>query len=126
MTYKIKLTPLFQKNLKRYQGMRMHIRRHVNQVLADPYQDTERLGKRTGGFDLRGCRSVRITRNFRIIFVICEECRRVPQCRFCFCEGLLDETVAFLTVGPHERAYAMREEEIDYAVAREGAEEKAK
>ncbi len=40
--------------------------------------------------DLRGCRSVRVTRNFRIIFVVCEECRRVPECRFFFCEGLPD------------------------------------
>jgi mRNA-degrading endonuclease RelE of RelBE toxin-antitoxin system len=124
MTYKIKLTPLFQKNLKRYQSMRMHIRRHVNQVLADPYQDTERLGKQAGGLDLRGCRSVRITRNFRILFVVCEECRRVPECRFCFCEGLPDEAVVFLTVGPHERAYAMREEMGEYAVAQESTEEK--
>jgi hypothetical protein len=54
------------------------------QVLSDPYQDTERLGKQAGGLGLRGCRSVRVTRNFRIIFVICEECRRVPECRFCF------------------------------------------
>lgn len=84
------------------------------------------MGKQASGLDLRGCRSVRVTRNFRIIFVICEECRHVPQCCFCFCEGLPDETVVFLTVGPHERAYAMREEEIEYAVAREGAEEKAK
>jgi len=119
MTYKVELTPLFEKNLRRYRSMRKHIQRHVNQVSADPYQDTERLGKQAGGLDLRGCRSVRITRNFRILFVVCEECRRVPECRFCFCEGLPDETVVFLTVGPHERAYAMREEEIDYAVAQE-------
>jgi len=41
-----------------------------------------------------------VTRNFRIIFVVCE--------------GLPDKTVIFLTVGPHERAYAMREEAVEY------------
>ena len=41
-----------------------------------------------------------MTRNFRIIFVVCE--------------GLPDKTVVFLTVGPHERAYAMREEAVEY------------
>ncbi len=91
-----------------------------------PYRGTERLGKRAGGPDLRGCRSVRVTRNFRIVFVICEECRRVPECRFCFCEGLPDETVVFLTIGPHDRAYAMREEEMEYAVAQESTEEGTK
>lgn len=64
--------------------------------------------------------------NFRIVFVICEECRRVPECRFCFCEGLSDETVVFLTVGPHDRAYAMGEEAMEYAVVQESTEEKAK
>lgn len=118
--------PRFVKGYRRYKSLHRRIDQKMAQVLSNPYQDTERLGKQAGGLDLRGCRSVRITRNFRIIFVICEECRRVPQCRFCFCEGLLDETVVFLTVDPHERAYAVREEEIDYAVAREGAEEKAK
>jgi len=87
------------------------------QVLADPYTGTERLGKMPGRLDLRGCRSVRVTRNFRILFVVCEECRRVPECKFCFCEGLPDETVIFLTVGPHERAYAVQEEPAEYATA---------
>jgi hypothetical protein len=43
----------------------------------------------SGRLDLRGCRSV-------------------AECRFCFCEGLPDKTVVFLTVGPHDRAYTMR------------------
>ncbi|MBC8448908.1 MAG: hypothetical protein H8D78_14275, partial [Chloroflexi bacterium] len=72
------------------------------------------LGRMPGGKDLRGCRSISVTRNFRIIFVVCEECRRVPECRFCFCEGLLDKAVVFLTVGPHERAYAIREEPVEH------------
>ena len=120
--YQCVLEDRFVRNQRRYRSLQEHIQRHVDQVLDDPYRGAERLGKRAGGLDLRGCRSVRVTRNFRIIFVICEECRRVPECRFCFCEGLPDETVVFLTVGPHERAYAMREEEIEYAVAQESAE----
>lgn len=91
------------------------------QVLADPYARTERLGKVSGGIDLRGCRSVRVTRNFRIIFVVCEECRRVSECKFCLCEELPDETVIFLTVGPHERAYAVREEQAEYGVEEDAA-----
>jgi Txe/YoeB family toxin of Txe-Axe toxin-antitoxin module len=119
--YHCVLEDRFVRNQHRYQSLQKHIQRHVDQVLDDPYRGTERLGKRAGGPDLRGCRSVRVTRNFRIVFVVCEECRRVPQCHFCFCEGLPGETVVFLTVGPHERAYAMREEEIEYAVAQESA-----
>ena len=114
MTYQVELTPLFRMNLRRYRSMRKQIQRHVNQVLDDPYRNTERLGRIPGGVDLRGCRSIRATRNFRIIFVVCGECRRVPECQLCFCEGLPDKAVVFLTVGPHERAYAMREEPLEY------------
>jgi hypothetical protein len=39
---------------------------------------------------------------------VCEKCRRVPECRYCFCEGLPDNTIVFLTVGPHDRAYTMK------------------
>jgi mRNA-degrading endonuclease RelE of RelBE toxin-antitoxin system len=88
MTYQVELTPLVRRNLRRYRSMRKQIQRHVNQVLDDPYRNTERLGQTPGGLDLRGCRSIRVTRNFRIIYVVCGECRRVPECQFCFCEGL--------------------------------------
>ena len=121
MTYQVEIPPLFRKNLKRYRSMRKQIQRHVDQVLDDPYRNTERLGRVPGGLDLRGCRSIRVTRNF-ILFVICEECRRVPECRFCFCEGLLDETVVLLTVGPHKRAYAMKEEAVEYETRKDRRE----
>ena len=98
----------FVRNLARYSSLRQRIQRRIEQVLRDPYTATERLGRVTGGLDLRGCRSVRIDRNFRVIFVVCEECRRIRECQFCFCEGKPDETVVFLTVGPHDRAYTMR------------------
>lgn len=57
---------------------------------------------------MRSCRSARIDRNFRVIFVICEECRPLSSCEYCFCEGLSDKTILFLTVGPHDKAYDMR------------------
>ena len=109
--------PRFAKAYRRYRNLRHLIDRRMAQVLADPYTGTERLGKMPGRLDLRGCRSIRVTRNYRILFVVCEECRRIPECKFCFCEGLPDETVIFLTVGPHERAYAVQEEPTEYATA---------
>ena len=116
--YRAELTRLFQKNLRRYASLRKQIQQHVDEVLADPYSNSERLGKAPGGLDLRGCRSVRITQNFRLIFVVCEECRRIPACRYRFCDDLPDEMVVFLTVGPHQRAYALREEQAEYIVNR--------
>ena len=106
--YQLVYEEQFKRNLSRYSGMRERIKRQVQRVLTNPYQNTELLSDPSGKLNLRGCRSTRVGRNFRIIFVICEECRRVPDCQFCFCEGLPDKTVVFLTVGPHERAYRMR------------------
>ncbi len=60
----------FVKRLRRYSNLRNQIQRRVDEILINPYQGTERLGYKPGGLDLRGCRSVRVTRNFRILFVI--------------------------------------------------------
>ena len=98
----------FVGNLARYSNLRQRIRQKVEQILADPYDRTERLGRASGGLNLRGCRSSRVDRNFRIIFVVCEECKSIKECQYCFCEEKEDKTVIFLTVGPHVRAYAMR------------------
>lgn len=95
-------------NLMRYSSMRKRIRKKVELILDDPYDRTEYLGRVSGGLDLRGCRSARVSRNFRVIFVICEECRNVKGCQYCFCEDRADETVVFLTVGPHDRSYMMK------------------
>jgi mRNA-degrading endonuclease RelE of RelBE toxin-antitoxin system len=100
--------PLFGENYRRYANVRARVDRKLERVLQDPYHNTEYLDDKRGHLNLRGCRSVRIDRNFRIIFVICEECRNVAECSYCFCEGLADKTVVFLTIGPHERAYAMK------------------
>ena len=98
----------FLENLRRYSSVRKQTKRRVERVLADPYANTEILSDPSGKLNLRGCRSARIDRNFRIIFVICEECRTMADCQFCFCEGLADRTVVFLTMGPHERAYHLK------------------
>jgi mRNA-degrading endonuclease YafQ of YafQ-DinJ toxin-antitoxin module len=98
----------FVRNLRRYSSIRKNIKQRVQRILSDPYQNTEALADASGKLNLRGCRSAWVDRNFRIIFVICEECRRIPDCEYCFCEGLTDKTVVFLTVGPHDRAYAIK------------------
>ena len=106
--YQVVYEALFVRNLRRYSSMRQPIKRQVHRVLSDPYHNTERLGDANGRLNLMGCRSARVDRNFRVIFVICEECRLIQQCEFCFCENLLDKSVVFLTVGPHDKAYAVK------------------
>jgi len=99
---------LFLMNLGRHASVKKTIKRRVDRILAHPYLNTELLGDVSGKLNLRGCRSARVGRNFRIIFVVCEECRKVPECEYCFCEDLPDKTVVFLTVAPHDKAYALK------------------
>ena len=66
----------FVQNLTRYSSLRQRIRRRVERILNDPYTRTERLRQVLGGFDLRGYRSARVDRNFRVIFLICQEYRQ--------------------------------------------------
>ena len=98
----------FVTNLKRYSSIREQIKRRVERVLANPYHNTEKLTDTSGKLNLRGCRSARVDRNFRVIFTICEECREISFCEYCFCDGLEDKTVVFLTVGPHDKAYTIK------------------
>jgi mRNA-degrading endonuclease RelE of RelBE toxin-antitoxin system len=97
----------FVDNLKRHGSLRKRIQQKVDRVRKDPYSGIERLRNPPHGLDLRGYRSLRVCRNFRVIFVICEEYRQVKGRQFSSCEGKEDETVIFVTVGRHNDAYAL-------------------
>jgi len=99
---------LFIRNLNRHASIRKNIKRRVDRILNNPYYNTELLADATGKLNLTGCRSARVSKNFRIIFVICEECRNIPECEFCFCDNLPEQTVVFLTIGSHDKAYAIK------------------
>jgi mRNA-degrading endonuclease RelE of RelBE toxin-antitoxin system len=99
----------FRRGVKKYASLRKQIVAKINRVLDNPY-DSELLGKK-GVSDLRGKRSVRVTRNIRIVFAVCEECLRrgfkrrgFNDCASCTKEEP-DDIVVFLIVAPHETAY---------------------
>ncbi len=106
--YEVVYEDRFVRNLRRYSSIRQNIKRRVERIRTDPYQNTEALIDVSGKLNLRGCRSARVDRNFRIIFVICEECRNIPECEYCFCDDLSAKTVICLTFGPHDKAYALK------------------
>jgi len=74
MTYQGHYTARFSKRNQAYPSLGSRIKEVVTEVLTNPYAGTEKLGKK-GKLNLKGCRSARVGMNFRIIFVICEECR---------------------------------------------------
>lgn len=109
-TYAYKDTYLkpFIKNYNKFKSLQSRIDKKCVQVLKNPYTGTEFLADATHGLNLKGCRSIRVDRNVRIVFVVCEECRQIKDCEYCFCEGLPDNTVVFLTVNTRLRAYALK------------------
>jgi len=110
-------TPTFAKNRKRYRNLRDRMTRRIDKLLVDPFAGTELLSAK-GDIDLRGLRSARLGRNFRIIFCVLDEYRKqthralpllpravqekIPQ------EKIPPQAVIFLTIGPHQRAYTLK------------------
>lgn len=108
MTYNHLYKPVFLENLKTYSSLKKQVKSKIKAILENPYHNTEPLSK-VGKFDLRGLRSKRIDKNFRIIFAICEECKKnLPDNdRPCFiCDPEIPEqTVIFFAFGPHKDIY---------------------
>jgi len=108
MIYTPLYKPQFAEDLKTYASLKKQIENKVKALLDNPYHNTEPLEK-IGKHDLRGLRSKRIDKSFRIIFAICEECRKLfPEkekpCRYCE-PGLPKKAVIFFTIRPHKIVY---------------------
>ena len=54
--YQVVYEERFVRNLKRYSSLRQRIRRRMEQILVDPYDRTEQLGRVSGGLDLPNVR----------------------------------------------------------------------
>ena len=106
--YKPSFTPEFLSQAKKYRHFKKIMANKLALLCSDPY--TTCKSEMLVG-ELKGLRSARLTKSFRIIFAICEECRaRKTQslvgCQAEICAAMETETIVFLTVGPHEDAYS--------------------
>ena len=108
MTYKHLYKPAFLADLQTYASLKQQVKKKIKTIVANPYHNTEPLSK-VGKYDLRGLKSKRIDKNFRIIFAICEECQKKlsESNRPCFiCDPELPgRTVIFFAFGPHKEIY---------------------
>ena len=108
MTYSPLYKPLFLKDLKTYSSLKQQIEKKVKQILKDPYHNTKPLEKQ-GKYDLKGLRSKRVNKNFRIVFAICEECKILfPEqetlCQYCD-PSLPEKTIIFFIARPRKTVY---------------------
>lgn len=109
MAYKPLFLEGFRRDLKRYAGLSKQIKRRVDHILQNSYHNSELLTKKA--VDLRGKRSARVTRNFRIIYTVCEECinrgfkkKGYNDCPDCS-KTEPDNEMIFFLVGPREKIY---------------------
>ena len=110
MNYKPLYHPEFLKQLKKYKSLTKQVEKTIKKILEFPY-NSELLSKKK--IDLRGKRSKRIDRNFRIIFTVCDECEKRNFAEYnqkdcgMFCDT--NNNIIFLTFGTHEKAYKTKE-----------------
>jgi mRNA-degrading endonuclease YafQ of YafQ-DinJ toxin-antitoxin module len=97
----------FSKQAQRYRHLKKLVLNKIELLTKDPYRNCKSellIG------ELKGLRSARVTKLFRIIFSICEECRtkkfqKFVGCSPSICKNMDSKTIVFLTLGPHERVY---------------------
>lgn len=106
-TYKPYFTKEFNDRIQKFKGLKKQVANKIGQLLKEPY----RAGKSEKLLDnLKGLRSARVTRAIRIIYAICEECRRrgeeeLAGCSSELCERMQDDAIIFLTLDVHEKVY---------------------
>ncbi|MFH1232005.1 MAG: hypothetical protein V1709_10975 [Planctomycetota bacterium] len=95
--------PYINTCLKDYPHLKKPFQKKVDYIVQNPIQ----LGEPLKG-DLNGLRSFPFERNFIIIYIVCEECRKlkhelINQCSIC--GKTPDNSVIFLLFRPHDEAY---------------------
>jgi len=108
--YKPFFTKEFKDRLQKYQNFKKQIANKVRLLSRDPYRSAK--SEQLVG-NLKGLRSARVTRSMRIIYAICEECRRLENeelvgCSSQLCEQMDNKVIIFLTFDVHEKVYTRK------------------
>jgi addiction module RelE/StbE family toxin len=93
----------FLKSVKKHASIRHLVKNKVDMILENPVAMGEQLKGNWQGFY-----SCPVKRNFIIIYLYCEVCRKkkddaVVLCSDC--ETTPDKTLKFVLLGPHDQAY---------------------
>jgi len=93
----------FVASLKKHSAVKDAVRKKVDMIAANPVGFGEPL---KGNF--RGFYSCSVRRNFLIIFLYCATCRKRRDeviVRCADCSSCADDTIKFIALGPHDKAY---------------------
>lgn len=84
------------KRINKYKDLKRRLKVKIDLLCEDPYHNCK--SKLLVG-NLKGLRSARLTKNIRIIFIICEEFFH-PKCK-----ELSKKSIVFITIDVHNKVY---------------------
>ena len=93
----------FLKAVKKHASIKKLVQKKVDMILENPLA----LGEPLKG-NWQGFYSCPVKRNFIIIYLFCETCRKKGDNEIVLCsdcESTPDQTVKFILLGPHDQAY---------------------
>ncbi len=95
----------FLKAVKKYTSIKKLVKKKVDMIIENPIAIGEPLQGNWQGFY-----SCPVKRNFIIIYLYCEVCRKkgdntVVACLDC--QETPDKTIKFVLLGPHDKAYGI-------------------
>lgn len=95
----------FADSLRKHSAIKDAVRRKVDMIASSPVS----LGEPLKG-NFRGYYSCPVKRNFLIIFLYCQICRRKGDDSIVLCSdcsACADDTIKFVALGPHDDAYSI-------------------
>lgn len=93
----------FVASLKKHSAIKEAVRKKVDMIVTSPIS----LGEPLKG-NFRGYYSCPVRRNFLIIFLYCSICRKKRDDTIVLCANCAecaDDTIKFIALGPHDKAY---------------------
>lgn len=109
----------FVENLKKFSSIKAAVKNKVDMIAENPISPGEPL---KGNF--RGFYSCPVRKNFIIIYLYCDICRKKGDDKIVICSDCNkspDDTIKFVTLGPHNDSYKIK---IKKRLAKLGGTEK--
>jgi addiction module RelE/StbE family toxin len=102
----VRFSDAFVDSLKKHESLKKAIQKKVDMIVENPI----RMGEPLKG-NFRGYYSCPVKRNFIIIYLYCNVCRKKKDQEIVLCHGCSeygDETIKFIALGPHDKAYRIK------------------
>lgn len=96
----------FVENLKKFSSIKATVKNKVDMIAENPIF----LGEPLKG-NLRGFYSYPVRKNFIIIYLYCDICRKKGDDKIVICSDCNkspDDTIKFVTLGPHNDSYKVK------------------